>query len=75
MPLPPATLKGCNFIITLESSSSVIDIVESISCQYDVTGISEILVLGIGEKDHTFKASTLSGWNRSTTTGGGNGGN
>jgi hypothetical protein len=39
MPSMPAALKGCNFFMTLEISSSEIDFGEGISAGYEALGI------------------------------------
>ncbi len=59
MPLLPAALKGCDFLITLETSSSGIDKGEGISGGYAAIGMSERLALGMGGKNLDFNVSAF----------------
>jgi hypothetical protein len=60
MPSLPAALKGCNILITLETSSSAIYMGEDISGRYDALGISERSASGKGGTNHVFRASAFS---------------
>ncbi len=61
MPSLPAALKGCDFLITLEISSSEMDMGEGILAGYRVLGMSERLASGRGKKSRVFRASAFSG--------------
>jgi hypothetical protein len=50
MPMLPAALKGCDFLLTLAISSSDITTRESIAAGYEALGMSLRSVMGIGEK-------------------------
>jgi hypothetical protein len=53
-------LKGCDFLITLEISSSEIDMGEGISGGYDALGISERSASGMGGENRVIRASAFS---------------
>ncbi len=55
----PATLKGCDFLITLETSPMKRDIGEGISSGYVAVGMSLMLAVGIGRKILDFNASAF----------------
>jgi hypothetical protein len=56
MPLLPAALKGCDFYITLEISSSEIDMGKGILAGYEGLGISVRSAFGMGGKNLDFRA-------------------
>jgi hypothetical protein len=56
----PATLKRCDFLITLVISSSEIDMSEGNSAGYEALGMSKRSASDIAGKNSVFKASALS---------------
>jgi hypothetical protein len=60
MPSLCAALKGCDFLITLEISSSEIDRGEGISAGYEAWGMLVRSALGMGGNNLDFRASAFS---------------
>ncbi len=60
MPILPAALKGCNFLITLIISSSEVDMGEGIVTGYRVLGMLERSALGRGRETCVFRAFAFS---------------
>jgi hypothetical protein len=60
MPSLPAALKGCDFFMTLDISSSEISMCEGISGRYEALGISDRSASGMWGKNCAFRASGFS---------------
>jgi hypothetical protein len=60
MPSLRAALKGCDFLITLDISSSEIYMGEGISGGYEALGISDRSASGMGGNNCIFRASAFS---------------